>query len=114
VCFNPVVCVDIYTVVVRSAFSRFAQTGHYRVNSRREKNVTSNSCTGCLGSAESIDDVLKILKDEWSACDSCPGAPVVRVLAEQYRRRHPQWWVVDGNLVVPIWIVEKIRRHRDF
>jgi hypothetical protein len=35
----------------------------------------------------------------------------MRVVCEQYRMRSPHWWLVDGALAVPIWVVELINKH---
>jgi hypothetical protein len=35
----------------------------------------------------------------------------MQVVAEQFRMRLPRWWVVQGNVVVPIWIVELLKKH---
>jgi hypothetical protein len=35
----------------------------------------------------------------------------MRIAADQFRMRLPHWWVVDGTVVVPIWIVELLKSH---
>lgn len=69
----------------------------------------SISCGRCPGWTNSLVDVLSFLNDEWSACEGCTQKEVMRVLARQFRSRQPQWWVVDGRVVIPIWIVERLR-----
>jgi hypothetical protein len=77
------------------------------------KPVTANSCRRCLTAAHSSKDVMGILKGDWAACDGCAHQSVVRVLVEQFQKRAPRWWVVGGTQVVPIWIVEYLKRRRE-
>ena len=69
----------------------------------------SISCGRCPGWTNSPVDDLSFFNDEWSACEGCTHKEVMRVLARQLRSRQPQWWVVDGRVVIPIWIVERLR-----
>lgn len=68
----------------------------------------SNSCARCLGWTNSPKDVLALLNNEWNACASCAHKKVIGTVAEQLRLRQPRWWVVNGRVVVPIWIVERL------
>ncbi|MBI4191404.1 MAG: hypothetical protein HY525_12820 [Betaproteobacteria bacterium] len=68
-----------------------------------------SSCGRCSGWTGSLEDVLAILNGEWSACEDCAHKEVMRVVAKQFRSRQPQWWVVNGKAVIPIWIVERLR-----
>jgi hypothetical protein len=74
--------------------------------------MTANACRRCLSAAHSTSDVLGILTGEWAACEGCAHQSVMRVLVEQFQKRAPRWWVVGGTQVVPIWIVESLKKHR--
>jgi hypothetical protein len=58
-----------------------------------------------------MEGVIQILAKQWSACEHCAHQSVIRKLVEQFRMRRPRWWVVDGDVVVPIWIVERLKKH---
>ena len=67
------------------------------------------SCGRCPGWTDSPLDVLAVLNGEWSACEGCPDKEVMRIVAKQFRSRQPQWWVVGGRVVIPMWMVERLR-----
>jgi hypothetical protein len=60
-----------------------------------------------------VEGVQSILRGEWSACETCAHHVAMNVLIDQFRNRRPQWWVVDGAVVVPIWIVESLKKNRE-
>lgn len=70
------------------------------------------SCGRCPGWTGSIEDVLEVLSGKWRACEACTEREMMRAVVHQHRSRHPQWWVVDGRRVIPIWIVEHLRNSR--
>ena len=69
-----------------------------------------NPCSGCFEATRSTLDVLKMMNHKWSACDSCAHEPEMQVMIEQFQKRRPLWWVVDGTPVVPPRIVDYFRR----
>jgi hypothetical protein len=69
------------------------------------------ACRRCIGLAETAEEVLAILNSPPDRCASCSESGVMRVVCEQYRMRSPHWWLVDGALAVPIWVVELINKH---
>lgn len=72
------------------------------------------SCGRCPGWTGPLVDVLEILNGELSACEDCPHKEVMQVVAKRFRSRQPQWWVVDGRAVIPIWVVERLQnRYRN-
>ena len=73
--------------------------------------MSSNSCDRCLWWTNSAQNALQLLNDGKSVCATCAHGKVLRIAAAQFRSRHPKWWIVDGVVVVPIWIVEYARRH---
>ncbi len=73
--------------------------------------VNSNLCHRCGEAFRSVETVLKILKNEWIQCESCMQPAAIPVLIKQFRLRMPRWWVVDGTVLVPIWIVESLKKH---
>jgi hypothetical protein len=34
----------------------------------------------------------------------------MHVVSQQYSLHQPRWWVVDGEAVVPVWLVDKFKR----
>lgn len=73
--------------------------------------MDSNPCNSCLEATRSTLDLVKILNHNWSACDHCAQQPVMEVLREQFWKRRPLWWVVDGESIVPPQIVDYFRKH---
>ena len=59
----------------------------------------------------SVESVIRILQDDWGRCEGCTNGDVLEVLIKQFRLRAPRWWVVDGAVIVPIWIVEKLKKY---
>lgn len=68
------------------------------------------SCNRCSGWTASVEEVLEVLEKKGSACERCAHGELMRLVTRQYRMRQPQWWVVDGKRVIPIWIVEHLRK----
>jgi hypothetical protein len=54
---------------------------------------------------------MEFLRGVRTACDSCRRQPGMRAVIEQFQMRQVRWWVVNGVVVVPIWIVEHLRMH---
>jgi hypothetical protein len=50
------------------------------------------------------------LNNQLGDCAGCPEQSVMRKLVRQYQKGQPRWWVVDNVVVVPIWMVELMRR----
>ena len=71
------------------------------------------ACRRCIGLAETAEEVLAILNTPPDRCASCSGSAIMRVVCEQYQMRAPHWWLVDGTLAVPIWVVELVNNHVD-
>lgn len=74
--------------------------------------MKSELCDRCPAGAKSLDapGVLDFLENDWNACESCPHGKELRVAAQQFRLRKSQWWVVNGRAVIPIWVVEHLRK----
>ncbi len=70
------------------------------------------SCRHCIESVTSVHEALAILNSPPRRCETCSQAKTMRNVVEQFRTRQPHWWVVDGAVVVPIWIVELLKKHR--
>jgi len=68
------------------------------------------SCSRCSGWTDSVEAVLDVLEKEWQACEGCTHEQLMRLVSSQYQMRQSQWWVVDGRGVVPIWVVEHLRK----
>lgn len=73
--------------------------------------MESNPCSKCFESTRSTLDLVKMLNSNWSACEKCAHKPVMRVLAEQFQKQRPLWWMVGGVSVVPRKIVEYFGKH---
>jgi hypothetical protein len=72
----------------------------------------SSTCTCCRNWTQSIDTVVAVLCGDLAGCETCADRKVMDDIAQQYRARHSQWWVVDRRRVIPIWIVEQLRNYR--
>ena len=72
------------------------------------------SCERCLEWTTSVESVLAVLNDDsgTSACEGCGSRRDRKVVAEQYRKRRPRWWIVGSTVVVPMWIVESLRTRK--
>ena len=68
------------------------------------------SCRRCTRWTASVEEVLEVLEMEQGACEGCAHEDLMRSVTRQYRMRLPQWWVVNGKRVIPIWIVEQLRK----
>jgi hypothetical protein len=69
------------------------------------------ACRRCIGFAETAEDVLAILNSPPDKCAACSDAAVLRVVCDQYQMGSSHWWLVDGALAVPIWVVELLNNH---
>jgi hypothetical protein len=98
-------------VAVGSERSRTGDPFRCRANNQQEEIMMPNPCSRCFEESRSTLDILKILNRKWSACKSCAHQSVMRTLIEQFQKRRPLWWVVDGASVVPPRIVDYFRRH---
>ena len=67
------------------------------------------SCGRCPAWTDSLVDVLDVVEKRWSACEGCAHEEDIRAVAVQFQSHQSQWWVVDGRVVIPIWIVERLR-----
>ena len=73
-------------------------------------------CRHCLASAKTAPQALEALhalNNQLIPCEHCAHQAIMHVVADQFRMGMPQWWVVDGAVVVPIWIVELFKNHRE-
>jgi len=69
------------------------------------------SCRNCIFSANTAEEVVALLWNPPRRCEHCEYSAEMRQLADQFQRRLPQWWTVNGTVVVPTWIVELLQRH---
>lgn len=69
----------------------------------------SISCGRCPGWTDALIYAQDVLDEKKSACVGCTHEAVLRVVAKQFQLRQSQWWVVDGRVVIPIWVVERLR-----
>jgi len=72
--------------------------------------IGQRTCGRCLGWADSPTVVEAVLSERFSACAGCPNHSDMHVVSQQYSLHQPRWWVVDGESVVPVWLVDKFRR----
>ena len=73
--------------------------------------MNASLCRRCTDMFHSVESVIRILQDDWGRCEGCTNGDVLEVLIKQFRLRAPRWWVVDGAVIVPIWIVEKLKKY---
>lgn len=67
-------------------------------------------CRKCLGACSSTEEKVEILHGESSVCVDCPRQPIIQAVSEQFRSQRARWWQVNGEIVVPVWIVEHVKR----
>ena len=75
--------------------------------------MSSKSCSRCLGWTTSAKVLLDILNDRSSACEGCVHGADMKLVIEQYQTRRPRWWMVGSTVVVPIWMVELLRKRKN-
>lgn len=76
--------------------------------------MTLKSCQRCFQWADSPETVHKILSGQFDPCEGCKHEPMFRVVAQQYQMNQPRWWVVNDALVIPIWVVDIVRKKFTF
>ena len=69
------------------------------------------SCSWRPGWNTSPWQVRGIINSGQGICESCDHHADIRVVATQFRLGQAQWWAVNGRVVVPIWVVEFLRKH---
>lgn len=72
----------------------------------------ATSCARCQEWTTSVDSVLEVLNSDSYACDGCGREGHMKVVAEQYRKRRPRWWIVGSTVVVPMWVVETLKARK--
>ena len=70
------------------------------------------TCDHCQDWTTTVESVLKVLSKDTCVCESCGREGHMRVVADQYQKRRPRWWIVGSTVVVPIWIVETLRNRK--
>ena len=70
----------------------------------------SGSCSFCLEWTDSEENVANALRGRWRASASCVHQPLMQVAINQLRKGLPIWWVVGGEVIVPIWAVEVLKK----
>lgn len=60
----------------------------------------------------SVPGVRDLLRHNWDTCENCSFEKDFRTVAQQFQMRKPQWWVVNGKSVIPVWIIERLRTMR--
>ena len=76
--------------------------------------MNEKPCHRCLGWADSPEIVQAILARQFSPCEDCDQKPVIRALTQQYEMSQPRWWVVNNTQVVPIWVVDALKKKFKF
>ena len=69
-------------------------------------------CDHCQDWTTSVESVLRVLSRDTCVCEGCGREGYMRLVAEQYQKRRPRWWIVGSTVVVPIWIVETLRTRK--
>jgi hypothetical protein len=76
--------------------------------------MKAQACRRCIEAAQAAGEVVEFLHDPPAKCKACDSAAVMRAVSEQFTMRTPHWWVANGVVVVPIWIVELIKQRPKF
>ena len=66
-------------------------------------------CRHCLEHSATGEDMLTILKGASPKCSGCPEQPVMQMVTEQFQAQRPRWWQIKGKMVIPVWLVERIK-----
>jgi hypothetical protein len=82
----------------------------FRMSNEQGSAVKPKSCRGCIESSDSTGEMVEVLNNGTSECASCPHEPVIRNVNEQFRMKRPRWWLVNGEVVVPVWLVERVKK----
>ena len=83
---------------------------HPGVDTHKECFVEPKSCRACFGWADSPEKVRQMLKGQFDDCQGCAELTVMRAVVRQHQRGQPRWWVVNSDVVVPIWVVELLQK----
>lgn len=81
----------------------------FHAQNSREVFVSPISCGRCTNWADSPSEILKVFKGQLEMCENCGHKKLIVVAIRQLQSNHPRWWVVDGKVVVPIWVQERLR-----
>ena len=105
--------VEIFPYIINSLLHRalwYAYCSTSEHSLAKGNAVNSKACDVCPASIQSLNEhnVLDVL-GKWGTCDDCPRTNALQIAAQQFRLRRPQWWVVNGKMAVPIWVVERLR-----
>lgn len=84
----------------------------YLFNHFSGKVVQSELCSRCVEWTTSTEALREVLNNQWRTCETCAQRSVMWTVSEQYRTGRPRWWVVGGKMIVPIWLVETLKRRR--
>jgi hypothetical protein len=74
--------------------------------------LQSTTCSRCAAWAESPAETLKFLKGERQTCPGCPHQAKIELVARQFQANCSKWWVVNGDVVIPVWITERLHSGR--
>jgi hypothetical protein len=55
--------------------------------------------------------VRNILKSAHDVCENCDHHSDIRAVVMQFRVGQARWWIVNDRVVVPIWVVEFLKKH---
>jgi hypothetical protein len=93
-------------------FAKFMRSAAFptRADYQRGNILDEKICRNCLGSCSSTEETLGILQGESTLCVGCDEYTTLVTISEQYRSQRPRWWQVNGEIVVPVWIVERVRK----
>lgn len=81
-----------------------------RTDYQRGNILNEKICRNCLGSCSSTEETVEILQGESTLCTGCDEYTTLVTISEQYRSQRPRWWQVNGEIVVPVWIVERVKK----
>lgn len=75
-----------------------------------QNSVGAKPCGRCQEWTTSATAVMDVLNNKWQGCENCAHQAVMNTVTEQFRMRRPRWWIVGGNVVIPMWVVELLRK----
>lgn len=68
----------------------------------------SHAC--CINVADAPLKLFSLLKGQLQPCRDCRQRKIIDTMVKQFKSKQPRWWIVNGAVVVPIWVLERLRR----
>ena len=74
--------------------------------------MSSKSCSRCFKWTTSVDVLQDVLSNKVDACEDYIHRADMKLVTEQYHTHRPRWWMVGDTVIVPIWMVEFLKKRK--